>query len=102
MTTQKTEQECGRVSEEYGQEAEMVADPEDGGQRSLSHLFESCYPKVYRYMYLRVRHQELAEDLTSDVMLRVVQSLQFYHHRGVPIEEYKSWWEYADDLDFGF
>jgi len=64
----------------------MVADPEDGGQRSLSHLFESCYPKVYRYMYLRVRHQELAEDLTSDVMLRIVRSLRFYHHRGVPIE----------------
>jgi RNA polymerase sigma-70 factor (ECF subfamily) len=33
-----------------------------------------------------VRHQELAEDLTSDVMLRIVRSLRFYHHRGVPIE----------------
>lgn len=74
------------VSEEYGRQAEMVADAEKGDQQSLSRLFESCYPKVYRYMYLRVRHQELAEDLTSDVMLRVVRSLPSYHHRGVPIE----------------
>jgi len=74
------------VSEEYGQEAEMVADAQNGDERSLSRLFEGSYPKVYRYMYLRVRHQELAEDLTSDVMLRVVQSLRSYQHRGVPIE----------------
>lgn len=74
------------MSEEYGQEAVTVADAENGSQQSLTYLFGSCYPKVYRYMYARVRHQELAEDLTSDVMLRVVRSLRFYHHRGIPIE----------------
>lgn len=74
------------MSEEYGRQAVMVADTENGSQQSLSRLFESCYPKVYRYMYVRVRHQELAEDLTSDVILRVVRSLRSYHHRGAPIE----------------
>jgi RNA polymerase sigma-70 factor (ECF subfamily) len=74
------------VSAEYGQQAAMVAEAKNGDQQSLSRLFESCYPKVYRYMYVRVRHQELAEDLTSDVILRVVRSLRSYHHRGAPIE----------------
>lgn len=72
--------------EEQGQLVEMVADARSMDQKSLSHLYESCYPKVYRYMYLRVRHRELAEDLTSDVMLRIVRSLRFYHQRGVPVE----------------
>lgn len=75
-----------RLSAECGRQAAMVADAENDGQQSLSRLFESCYPKVYRYMYVRVRHQELAEDLTSDVILRVVRSLRSYRHRGAPIE----------------
>jgi RNA polymerase sigma-70 factor (ECF subfamily) len=74
------------VSQEYGQEALAVADADNGSQQNLTYLFGGCYPKLYQYMYVRVRHQELAEDLTSDVMLRVVQSLRFYHHRGIPIE----------------
>jgi RNA polymerase sigma-70 factor (ECF subfamily) len=64
----------------------MAADADMGHQQSLTYLFESCYPKVYRYMCLRVRYRELAEDLTSDVMLRVVRSLRSYHDRGAPIE----------------
>jgi RNA polymerase sigma-70 factor (ECF subfamily) len=75
-----------RVSEEYGQQAAKVADAKNGHQQGLTYLFGGCYPKVYQYMYVRVRHQELAEDLTSDVILRVVRSLRSYHHRGAPIE----------------
>ena len=69
-----------------GEEVEMAAHADNESQESLSQLFERCYPKVYRYMYVRVRHRELAEDLTSDVVLRIVQSLRFYEHRGAPIE----------------
>jgi RNA polymerase sigma-70 factor (ECF subfamily) len=64
----------------------MMTEAKDGGQQNLSRLFESCYPKVYRYMHVRVAHRELAEDLTSDVMLRVVRSLRSYRDRGAPIE----------------
>jgi RNA polymerase sigma-70 factor (ECF subfamily) len=84
--SQTSGQKVLRVSAEYGRQAAMVADAKNGNQQSLSRLFESCYPKVYRYMYIRVRHQELAEDLTSDVILRVVRSLRSYRHRGAPIE----------------
>jgi RNA polymerase sigma-70 factor (ECF subfamily) len=86
VTSGRSRQGDARVSEGCGQEGEMVVEAENAGRQSLGRLFESCYPKVYRYMYVRVRHQELAEDLTSDVMLRVVRSLRFYHYRGVPIE----------------
>jgi RNA polymerase sigma-70 factor (ECF subfamily) len=84
--SQTSGQEVVRLSAEYGQQAAMVVEAKNGGQQSLIRLFESCYPKVYRYMYVRVRHQELAEDLTSDVILRVVRSLRSYRHRGAPIE----------------
>lgn len=86
MTCQTSRQGVVRVSEEYGRQAVMVPEAKNEGQQSLSRLFESCYPKVYRYMYVRVRHHELAEDLTSDVILRVVRSLRSYHHQGAPIE----------------
>jgi len=75
-----------RVSAEGGRQAAMMTEAKDGDQQRLSRLFESYYPKVYRYMHVRVAHRELAEDLTSDVMLRVVRSLRSYHDRGAPIE----------------
>lgn len=41
----------------------------------LGELFERFYPGVFRYLYYRVGDKHIAEDLTSEVFLRVLSAL---------------------------
>lgn len=43
---------------------------------ALSKLVEDFYPNIYRYFFYRVRTREDAEDLTSEVFVRVVESIK--------------------------
>jgi RNA polymerase sigma-70 factor (ECF subfamily) len=51
---------------------------------ALSELFDVYYPKIYNYGLIQLRDVPAAEDLASDVMLRVLESLPRYQPRGVP------------------
>ena len=44
--------------------------------RALSELVEDFYPNIYRYFFYRARTKEDAEDLTSEVFVRVVESIK--------------------------
>lgn len=43
---------------------------------AISQIFETYYPKIYRYLYYRVKTKEDAEDLTSEVFVRLVKSIK--------------------------
>jgi RNA polymerase sigma-70 factor (ECF subfamily) len=43
---------------------------------ALSALVKKCYPFVFRYFYYRSINREDAEDLTSEVFVRVVNSIK--------------------------
>ena len=38
-------------------------------------VFDTYYPRVYRYIYHHVRHQETAEDLGAEVFCRLVSEI---------------------------
>lgn len=40
--------------------------------------FNEQYDKIYRYCYLRVRHREVAEDLTQETFLRFLEHPQYH------------------------
>jgi len=44
----------------------------------LSKLYEEYFPRVYNYVYYRVLNRDLAEELVSDIFLRVVRSYHTY------------------------
>jgi RNA polymerase sigma-70 factor (ECF subfamily) len=52
---------------------------------ALSAVFNIYYPKVYNYGLVQLHDVQSAEDLASDVMLRVLESLPRYQRRGVPL-----------------
>jgi RNA polymerase sigma-70 factor (ECF subfamily) len=56
------------------------SDPE-----ALGRIYEQYAHAIYRYIYYRVRDTQLAEDLTADVFLRMIESIDRYEDRGWPI-----------------
>ncbi len=47
-------------------------------------LYQAYYPKVYNYGFLQMGDVQAAEDLASDVMLKMIESINKYHFRGLP------------------
>jgi RNA polymerase sigma-70 factor (ECF subfamily) len=51
---------------------------------ALASLYTSYYPRVYNYAFLQMGDVQAAEDLASDVMLRVLKSIGSYRPKGPP------------------
>lgn len=45
-------------------------------------LYRHYFPRVYAYVAYRVPSQQDAEDLTSDIFLKVVEAISGFEHRG--------------------
>ena len=59
-----------------------------GDATALTTLYEQYKPDVYRYLYYRVGRPQLAEDLTTEVFIRVMENLSNYRQRNVP---FRAW-----------
>jgi RNA polymerase sigma-70 factor, ECF subfamily len=55
---------------------------------ALAELYDKHFDGIYRYLFTRIRHQADAEDLTEQVFLKMVDSIQRYRPRGVA---FSSW-----------
>lgn len=50
-----------------------------GGQsRGCAFLYENCVDKIYRYVFLRVRHKETTEDIVSDVFMKAFSKISTF------------------------
>jgi RNA polymerase sigma-70 factor (ECF subfamily) len=58
------------------------------GEAALSDLYERYRVSVYRYLYYRVGDEQAAEDLTSEVFLRMLHALPGYRPQSVT---FKAW-----------
>jgi RNA polymerase sigma-70 factor (ECF subfamily) len=55
---------------------------------ALAELYDRHFDGIYRYLYTRLRHQADAEDLTEQVFLKMVDSIERYRPSGVA---FSSW-----------
>lgn len=62
----------------------LVAKARAGDGQAFTQLYERYLDRVYRYVAYRVRGREEAEDVTSQVFLRALESLDSYRWRGLP------------------
>lgn len=69
---------------DLGDEREWLRRAQRHEPEALSRLYAVYYPKLYNYAYLQLGDVHQAEDLASEVLLRVLESLGRYHYRGVP------------------
>jgi RNA polymerase sigma-70 factor (ECF subfamily) len=85
---QQTELQPNRVQrqpkEEVLEEWQLVRNAQKYDENALHQLYERYYPKIYNYAFLQMGDVHAAEDLTSDVMLKMLESIRKYNFRGLP------------------
>lgn len=67
---------------------ELIQRARQGDHGSISWLFERYQPVIFRYLYYRISDREAAEDLTSEVFVRMLRGLPGYQTQSAP---FHSW-----------
>jgi RNA polymerase sigma-70 factor (ECF subfamily) len=66
-------------------EWELVQRAQHLDERALAAIYEQFYPRIYSYALLQTGDTSLAEDIASEVMLKVLEALPRYRFRGAPL-----------------
>lgn len=69
---------------EMALEWELVRRAQQYEEDAIKQLYETYYPKIYNYAFMQMGDIQAAEDLASDVMLKMIESIQSYKFRGLP------------------
>ncbi len=56
-----------------------------GDSEAFTQIYEDSYSRIYSYIYYRVSNREIAEDLASEVFIRLVRKIDTYEDKGRPI-----------------
>ena len=65
-----------------------IAQAKAGNDSALTAIYQSYQPKVQRFLYYRIGDRHIAEDLTTEVFLRVIENLPQYRIQDTPL---KAW-----------
>lgn len=65
-------------------EWEIVRRAQAYEEDALKTLYETYYPRIYGYAFLQMGDVQAAEDLASDVMLKMLESIRSYKFKGLP------------------
>jgi len=71
-------------AESSRQERDIIQRAQRLDQAALSWIYESYYPRVYSYLLLQLGEAQQAEDIASEVMLKVLEGLPKFRWRGAP------------------
>jgi RNA polymerase sigma-70 factor, ECF subfamily len=69
-------------------EQEIIAQAQSGDEGAVTRLYEMHVDAIFEYVRYRVDSKSTAEDLTSEVFLRMVRGLVNYKDQGVP---FRAW-----------
>jgi RNA polymerase sigma-70 factor, ECF subfamily len=65
---------------------ERIKRAQNGDTNAMSELYEHYKPAVYRYLYFRCGAQPVAEELTTEVFIRVIENLPRYKVKSTPFQ----------------
>jgi len=55
--------------------SELLGKARTGDQAAFTEIYDLFFEKIYRFIFFRVGHKEVAEDLTEDVFIKAFKSL---------------------------
>jgi len=70
---------------ERSDDERLVRRAQKGDRAAFGEIYEQHQPAVYRYVYYRVGDACTADDLTSTVFTRLVETIDSYRYRGRPL-----------------
>jgi RNA polymerase sigma-70 factor, ECF subfamily len=65
-------------------EWDIVRRAQEYDEPSVEALYQKYYPKIYNYAFMQMGDAQASEDLASDVMLKMIESMHKYTFRGLP------------------
>ena len=71
-------------SDDILEEWQLVQRAQAMEESALASLYSTYFPRIYNYAFLHIGDVQTAEDLTSDVMLKVLESIKKYRFKGPP------------------
>jgi len=66
-------------------EARLIRRAKGGDPNAFAEIFDQHQPAIYRYCACRVGSDAVAEDLTSEVFVRLVEKIDDFTYRGRPL-----------------
>jgi RNA polymerase sigma-70 factor, ECF subfamily len=64
----------------------IVKNAQNGNKRAITELYEHYKPTIYRYLYYRMGEKQLAEDMTTEVFIKVIKSIHRYRLNHSPFQ----------------
>ena len=61
----------------------LVNKAKTGDKNALTQLYSYFHGKIYRYVFLKCGNYSDAEDITEEVFLRMVESINRFHWKGI-------------------
>jgi RNA polymerase sigma-70 factor (ECF subfamily) len=71
--------------QEADEEPMLIRRAKAGDPEAFAQIYDRCQPAIYRYILFRVNDGALAEDLTGEVFVRLVEKIDHFRYRGRPI-----------------
>jgi RNA polymerase sigma-70 factor (ECF subfamily) len=65
-------------------DADLIRLAQQGEVEAVGAIYDRYHEAVFKFVWLRVRNKQLAEDLTGEVFMRMIIHLPAYHERGAP------------------
>lgn len=65
-------------------EWDIVRRAQEYDEPAVEALYQKYYPKIYNYAFMQMGDAQASEDLASDVMLKMIESMHKYTFRGLP------------------
>jgi len=67
-------------------QAELLVRAQQGDEAAIGELYQQHSVRIFRYLYYRLGDQQAAEDLTSEVFIRLMRSLPSYRPQNGSIQ----------------
>jgi RNA polymerase sigma-70 factor (ECF subfamily) len=77
-------EEADAPSDHILREWQLVQRAQAMEEPALAALYSTYYPRIYNYASLHLGDVQAAEDLASEVMLKLLESIRKYQFRGMP------------------
>jgi RNA polymerase sigma-70 factor (ECF subfamily) len=76
---------CAGAANEEVDDHTLVERSQRGDSQAFSQLYDQFVSRLYSYFYHQLQGQSVvAEDLTEEVFVKVIEKLNQYHNRGLP------------------